>query len=330
MAPVPPNFVMGLNFSNDFQSNPVDPRKAMGEIALNVYMAKTFSLSPSSLQFMQAATANNPPLRLAVGAPNDMLDDFRKGNTDRFINTIRPFASNIAWVCIGNEPLGSWYNDRYLDVLGPAVENVYNALQKAGLSGVGVTVPQNFEFMNVSYPPSAGTIKPKFVQVVSHTARIMQSSGAPFMVNVYPYLTRKENPRDVPLAYCLFTAPPEQWVRDGSYTYKNIFDAMLDALHVALEGIAFGDLQIVVGECGWPTAGGPDANVQNAQIFNQNLIDHCKSGAGTPRMSGRKIGCFVFEAYDEDRKDTAPGMFEKYWGVYGQSYEKKYPLNWQV
>ena len=46
---------------------------------------------------------------------------------------------------------------------------------------------------------------------------------------------------------------------------KKIFDGMIDVLHVALTKIGYGDLDIVIGECGWPTADGLDANSDNAQ-----------------------------------------------------------------
>jgi exo-beta-1,3-glucanase (GH17 family) len=329
MAPVPPQFVMGLNFSNDFQSSPVNPRQAVNDIASHVYMAKTFSLSASSMEFISAATSHNLPVKLAVGAPNNMLKDFASGNTSDFIAKIRPYAQNICWICVGNEPLGSWNNGIYNNILAPAVSNVHAALQKAGLNGIGVTVPQNFEFMASSYPPSSGAIKPQLASIIKSTCEVAQISGAPFMVNIYPFLTRIQNRNDVPLDYCLFKAPPEQWVHDGQYTYKNIFDAMIDALHVALGKIGFGNIEIVVGECGWPTAGDADANPANAQTFNQNLIHHCKHGAGTPRIPRKTIGCFVFETYDENEKDVGPGPFERHWGVLNPDGTKKYPLDWQ-
>jgi len=34
-------------------------------------------------------------VRLAVGTPNDMIPDFANGNTQDFINKIKPFAGNI-------------------------------------------------------------------------------------------------------------------------------------------------------------------------------------------------------------------------------------------
>ena len=317
---------MGVNFSNYFQSKPIDPNAAATQIAgLPVKSAKTFSHQGGDLAFMKAAQARK--LALAVGCTNDELADLAKGNTQSLVNAIRPFADTVAWVCVGNEPLGSWYNGQYNGVLVPAVQNVAKAFKQAGLD-IGVTVPQNFEFMANSYPPSAGSVKPGLVSIIQGTCAVMRSSGAPFMVNIYPFITYIQNRNVVPLPYCLFTAKSDQWVHDGNYTYKNIFDAMLDALHVALGRIGCGDLEIVVGECGWPTGGDPAATVNNAQTFNQRLIDHCKSNDGTPRYPGKPIHCFVFEMYDEDKKPTDAGPFERFWGVRGGAGNLKYPLTW--
>jgi len=87
----------------------------------------------------------------------------------------------VAWVCVGNEPLGSWYNHAYDALLVPAVTNVANAFKQAGLA-IGVTVPQNFEFMQVSYPPSQGSVKPELANIIKGTCAVMRSTRAPFMV----------------------------------------------------------------------------------------------------------------------------------------------------
>jgi hypothetical protein len=79
MVLVPNDFVMGINFSSDFQSRPVDPADAAKQLTPLVGMAKTFSLSQSSKNFMDQATKRL--LRLAVGAPNDMLHDFANNKT---------------------------------------------------------------------------------------------------------------------------------------------------------------------------------------------------------------------------------------------------------
>lgn len=317
---------MGVNFSNFFQSKAIDPGTAAAQIAgMSVKSAKTFSHQGSDLAFMKAARANG--LTLAVGCTNDELAGLAAGITQPLVDAITPFRDVVAWVCVGNEPLGSWHRGKYNDVLSPAVDNVVTAFKRAGLD-IGITVPQNFEFMQTSYPPSQGAVKPELTAILKRTCAAMKSSGAPFMVNIYPFITRAQNRGSVPLPYCLFTAGPDQWVHDGSYTYRNIFDAMLDALHVALAKIGHGDLEIVVGECGWPTSGDQDANVTNAQTFNQLLINHCKSNQGTPRYPGKPIRCFVFEMYDEDTKPLDAGPFERFWGVRDTAGKLKYPLAW--
>ena len=319
--------VMGMNLSNAFQSKPINLATGVAQIArLPVGLVKLFS-NTTDPNFWQSVSTNG--LKVAVGIPNDGIQNIATGGdlAAIIVAQLKPKASSISWVCVGNEPLGSWYNDKYTPYLARAVGRLYDLLQSNKLD-IGVTVPQNFEFMEVSYPPSAGAIKPKYVQVIKDTCAVMKSSGAPFMVNIYPFITRVQNRNDVPLDYCLFTAGQDHWVYDGNYTYKNIFDAMIDALHVALDKIGYPNLEIVIGECGWPTAGDVDATPANAKTFLQNMINHCKSGEGTPRLPNRPIRCFAFEMYDEDLKNTNPGPFETHWGVCNGAGQPKFSLNW--
>ena len=318
---------MGVNFSNFFQSRPIDPNTAAKQIAgLPVKSAKIFSHEGSDLKFMTAAQTNG--LTLAVGCTNAELQGLADGKTQSLIGAIKPLADIVSVVCVGNEPLGSWQPPAYKNLLIGACENVRLALASEKLD-IGVTVPQNFEFMATSYPPSAGAVNPDLVGVIKSTCGTMSATKAPFMVNIYPFITRIQNRQYVPLPYCLFNAPQSQWVKDGDYTYTNIFDAMLDALHVALGKIGFPNLEIVVGECGWPTGGGePEATIDNARTFNQALINHCKSSQGTPRHPGKPIQCFVFEMYDEDKKPVDAGQFERHWGCYDGNGGAKYKLTW--
>jgi hypothetical protein len=177
--------------------------------------------------------------------------------------------------------------------------------------------------MGNSYPPSNGSIKPELVDVIKGTCEVMRSTGSPFMVNIYPFLARRDNPKDVSLDYCLFNGK----VVDGSYTYSGIFHAMMDALYVALGRIGYGNLEVVIGESGWPTQGHEDATTGNAEKFNNALIRNIKT-TGTPRFPNRPIRCFLFEMYDEDQKSVEHGPFEHYWGVYRTAGVPKYSLVW--
>jgi len=320
--------IMGMNLSNAFQSTRIPLEVGAEQIAkLPAGLVKVFSPEGLSSNFWNSVSNNG--LEVALGTTNDTIISFANdlGTARTFVGTIKQYAKAILWVCVGNEPLGSWYNNQYNPYLGKAVGNLCTALQEQSLN-IGVTVPQNFEFMQASYPPSAGSIKEEYQQTIKDTCDVMNKTGAPFMVNIYPFITRTQNRNDVPLDYCLFTAGSDHWVYDGSYTYKNIFDAMIDALHVALDKIGYSSLEIVIGECGWPTAGDVDATAANARTLLQNMITHCESGEGTPRLPNRAIRCFAFEMYDEDLKDTAPGPFETHWGVCDGAGNPEFALKW--
>lgn len=321
--------IVGCNFSNTFQSNPVSDQDAASLIhSINVNAVKMFTYHQTD--FFEHARAAG--LQVLVNVPNHKLSDLAKGangsTLGELLATLNTYSDTIVAVCVGNEPLGSWWNGEFNGSLVPAITELYTAISAAGMN-TKVTVPFNYAIMGQSYPPSAGSFNGSLEPIIKDVANIIQKNDSFFMVNIYPYLTRLSNPVDVKLDYCLFTAGQEHWVPDGQYTYKNLFDACYDALFVALGNLGYGNLPIVVGECGWPTAGGNDASVDNAKTFNQNLINHCLSGHGTPRNPGVKIPTFVFELYDENNKSTDPGAFELHWGVYDASGNAKYALSWK-
>lgn len=79
----------------------------------------------------------------------------------------------------------------------------------------------------------------------------------------------------------------------------------VDAVHSALSGMGFQDIEIVVAETGWPSHG--DANevgpsLDNAKAYNGNLITHLRSLVGTPLMPGKSVDTYIFALYDEDLK----------------------------
>ncbi|RBW55854.1 hypothetical protein DS884_16020 [Tenacibaculum sp. E3R01] len=331
------NTTVGVNFSNTFQSSgkQVSAATAASQIkATGVGAVKMFTYNQATCISAFAAQG----LQVLVDVPNGDLELCANNDTTTINAIIKVLSDNsatIPMICVGNEPLGSWWNNAYSPYLVDALTNIKAAIKAKGLS-TKVTVPFNYAIMGNSYPPSAGSFNSGLKSIILDVCAILKADDSVFMINVYPFITQN-NQRTISLEYCLFTAnnDPSVWVTDGNYTYKNIFDAMYDALYVALGNNNYGDLPIVIGEAGWPTgpvATYPSATNSNAQTFNQNLINHCKSGNGTPRKPGIKIPCFIFEMYDEDTKPIGAGTYEHHWGVYeydtkNNDYKAKYTLN---
>ncbi|MEE4000428.1 glycosyl hydrolase family 17 protein [Tenacibaculum sp. FZY0031] len=328
---------IGVNFSNTFQSagKQVSATTAATQIkATGVKAVKMFTYNQTDCISAFAKEG----LQVLVDIPNGDLKvcaSYDTATISAIIKVLSDYSTTIPMICVGNEPLGSWWGKKFTGDLVNALKNIKNAIIAKGLA-TKVTVPFNYAIMGNSYPPSAGTFNGSLKNTILDVCAILKEDNSVFMVNVYPFITQKNQPKNVHLDYCLFTAGEKHWVHDGSYTYKNIFDAMYDALYVALGNNGYGSLPIVIGEAGWPTeptATYSTATKANARTFNQHLINHCKSGNGTPRNLNVKIPCFIFEMYDEDKKLTDAGLFEQHWGVYGynsqsKKYEAKYSLAW--
>uniref|UniRef100_A0ACD5ZQY0 Uncharacterized protein n=1 Tax=Avena sativa TaxID=4498 RepID=A0ACD5ZQY0_AVESA len=199
------------------------------------------------------------------------------------------------------------------------MQNVQAALAKAGLGGK-VNV-----YQSPSGKPSDGDFRDDIHCVMRDIVRFLDSSDAPFVANVYPFISLYLDPH-FPLDYAFFQGSSTPVV-DGAITYENTFDANYDTLVAALRRNGFPDLPIVVGEVGWPTDGDANANPEYARRFNQGLLDHIASGKGTPLRPGVPVDAYLFSLVDEDQKSIQPGNFERHWGVFYYDGQPKYPLS---
>ncbi|WP_423797079.1 glycosyl hydrolase family 17 protein, partial [Mycobacterium tuberculosis] len=75
------------------------------------------------------------------------------------------------------------------------------------------------------------------------------------MVNPYPYFGYGYSAAK--LNYATFRPNPGMYDPVTKIRYMNMFDAQMDAVHTAMRKLGYGDVEIVVGETGWPTAGEP-------------------------------------------------------------------------
>ncbi|XAR53296.1 Glucan endo-1,3-beta-D-glucosidase [Bertholletia excelsa] len=235
---------------------------------------------------------------------------------------------NIKYVAVGNEPFLRTYNGTYIPFTLPALKNVQEALNHAGLgSQVKATVPFNADVYfspDSNQVPSAGDFRPEVRDQTIQVIQYLHSNDAPFTVNIYPFLSLYGNSY-FPFDYAFFDGNNKP-LPDGNLVYTNVFDANFDTLVSALRKAGYPDMKIIVGEVGWPTDGDKNANVNNAQRFNQGLIQHALSGEGTPARKG-EIEVYLFSLIDENAKSIDPGSFERHWGLFEFDGKPKYELD---
>jgi hypothetical protein len=228
---------------------------------------------------------------------------------------------------VGNEPFLTSYQGQFQSYVIPAVSNIHQSIVKTNLAKyIKLVVPCNADAYQSGSVPSQGIFRPDLVQIMTQLAAFLSSTGAPFVVNIYPFLSLYQN-SDFPQDYAFFGGSSHPVV-DGPNMYYNAFDGNFDTLISALSKIGYGQLPIAIGEIGWPTEGAPSANLAAARAFNQGLISHVLSNNGTPLRPGiPPVDVYLFSLLDEGQKSILPGNFERHWGIFSFDGQAKYPLN---
>lgn len=233
------------------------------------------------------------------------------------------------YVAVGNEPFLKAYNGSYLNTTFPALQNIQNALNDAGLGdSVKATVPSNadvyFSPDNNPYP-SFGRFRTDIADQMTQIVEFLAKNKAPFTVNIYPFLSLYGND-DFPFNYAFFDGGTPIVDSGTGIQYTNVFDANFDTLVSALKAVGHGDTPILVGEVGWPTDGDKNANAGNAYRFYNGLLPRLAANKGTPLRPGY-IEVYLFGLLDEDAKSIDPGDFERHWGIFRYDGQPKFTMD---
>ncbi|KAK9284027.1 hypothetical protein L1049_012286 [Liquidambar formosana] len=288
----------------------------------NIGRMRLYDPNPSALEALRGSG-----IQVLVGVRNEDIEEL--GNSyaaaeNWVVTNIRPYWPDVhfRYIAVGNEVIPGYYARFVL----AAMQNLHNALGSGGLwhhIKVSTSVPTSV--MGVSYPPSAGSFSADSMLYMVPIAHYLNSIGAPLLANVYPYFSYMGDPRDISLAYALFTSRTAV-VRDGGLSYSNLFDAIVDAFHASLEKAGAPQVRVVVAETGWPSAGdGGVASSENARVYNSNLVRHVLSYCGTPRRPGKPIETYLFAMFNENRKLGA--AVEQHWGLFYPSKMPVYPID---
>jgi len=242
---------------------------------------------------------------------------------------VKPFAGSVTfrYITAGNEVVPG---DLGVHVL-PAIRNLEAAVRAVGVTGVPVTTAVATSVLGASYPPSQGAFSEASAPVMVPLVSYLLSKKAPLLVNVYPYFAYAAEPETVQLGYALLAGSSATSsskvvsITDGGLVYTNMFDAIVDAAHAAVDKAGAQGLELVVSETGWPSGGGAmGATVENAAAYNNNVVQHVTSGAGTPRRPGKAVETYLFAMFNENQK---PEGTEQHFGLFQPDMTAVYPID---
>lgn len=261
-------------------------------------------------------------ISLTITVPDDAIPAVAKAAAARswVAANVLPFhpATRIRRIAVGNEIIAT--GDRNLIAhLLPAMISIHAALEAAGLAGdIQVSTPHTLGILTVSDPPSSGRFRRVYDRAIfAPILDFHRRTNSPFMVCPYPYFAYSDEAAD----YALFR--PNGGVLDGAtgLKYTSMFAAQLDAVYSAMNRVGYGDVDIVVAETGWPSAGQEGAGADNAAAYNANLVKFLSSGVGTPLMPNRTFETYIFSLFNEDLK---PGTKERNFGLFRPDFQPVY------
>ncbi|CAA3015862.1 glucan endo-1,3-beta-glucosidase 14-like [Olea europaea var. sylvestris] len=306
---------LGINYGQ-IGNNLPPPDKVLHLLqSLNLTKARIYDTNPQILK-----TFANSNIEIIVTVENEMLSTLMDPQAAlQWVSVrIKPYfpATRITGIAVGNEVFTG--DDTVLMAyLVQAMVSIHAALVRLGLDQyIQVSTPNSLAVLSESYPPSAGCFRQDLNGIVPELLQFLATTKVPFWINVYPYFAYKNDPDGVSLDYVLFN--PNSGMIDP-YTnlqYDNMLYAQVDAVIFALGKMGFGGLEVGVSETGWPSKGDPDesgATVENAAIYNRNLLKRQVKNEGTPLRPKRRLEIYVFALFNEDMKP-------------GQTSERNYGL----
>ncbi|XP_028793249.1 glucan endo-1,3-beta-glucosidase-like [Neltuma alba] len=272
---------------------------------------KLFDVNPDYIRAFA-----NTGITVAVTAPNGDIVSLTDVNFARqwVVNKIKPFhpATKIRYILVGSEVL-HWGDQSMLQNLVPAMKSLHDALQAEGITDIMVTTAHSLIIMETVTPPSTARFRPAYSDsILKPMLQFLRQTKTPFMVNPYPYFNLDPNN----VNFAIFKPNPSVFDPFTRRHYKNQFDALLDAVHSAMMAVGFADVDMAVGETGWPSNCDNPAicSVDNAASYNSQLAKHIAAKRGTPLMPNRQFETYIFALFNENQK---PGpTAEKNWGLF--------------
>ncbi|VFQ94983.1 unnamed protein product [Cuscuta campestris] len=232
---------------------------------------------------------------------------------------------NIRTIIVLDEP---FYPVKGMDPIWNAT-NVFretvDCLQKANLSHIRTTTTHFSNILKVVRKPSEADFQDEYKDKMLEYLSLYNSTNSFFMFDLYPIFSAQLN--NWPIEFAFMDNKSNFTIVDGKYTYTNAFEFMFDALVVAIEKAGYPDMEIAIGQVGWPTDGAKDANITNAERFYRSFLMHIARKKGTPRRPNTNIDVFLATLTDENKIPLQVGPYQRRRGIYNYDGTPKFKID---
>ncbi|GMP73578.1 hypothetical protein CsSME_00031292 [Camellia sinensis var. sinensis] len=295
---------LGINYGQ--VGNNLPPPERVLELlqSFKLTKARIYDTNPQIL-----TAFSNSGIELIVTVENQILGELRDPQQAlQWVSTrIKPYfpATRITGIAVGNEVFTGGDMTIMANLL-PAMVSIHGALVRLGLDPyIQVSTPSSLAVLSESYPPSAGCFTSELAGIMPQYLQFLANTKAPFWINAYPYFAYNDDPNGISLNYALLN--PNSGMIDP-YTklhYDNMLYAQVDAVIFAAARMGFGGLEVRVSETGWPSKGDTNevgATIENAAIYNRNLLRRQLAKEGTPLRPNNRLEVYLFALFNEDLK----------------------------
>jgi len=309
---------IGIFYGDDSDHLP-DPKEAVKIFKQHgIGKIRLFMPNPTIQEALRGSNID-----LMLGVPNSDIPKLAgslKAAEQWFVTYVQPYVKdvNFSLIPVGNEVVPGQFSESIV----PAIRNLQNVFNKHNLKGTRVTTIVNQGTLATKYPPSAAKFSEASMPFMKPILQQLKTSGAPLLINVYPYYWYATDP-SMRLDYVQFTTK-EAVLRDGNLSYTNLFDAMVDSFVWAMEKVGMSDVRLVVSESGWPHAGnGKYTTVDLARTYNKNFMNHLLGKAGTPKRPGVHLDGYIASMLDEDLRPK--GIYSNF-GMFKLNLKPNYDI----
>ncbi|KAH0466952.1 hypothetical protein IEQ34_004190 [Dendrobium chrysotoxum] len=307
---------LGINYGQVANNLPSPEHVLRLLSSLHVSKTRIYDTNPKVL----SAFANSS-IELIVTVPNEAVAGLADPAqaADWITTNISPFLpyTKITGIAVGNEVF-TCQDSVLMDNVVDAMMGLHQGLVGLGLDSViHVSTASSLAVLANSYPPSLGSFRPELAELIGPLLRFLSVTGSPFWINAYPYFAYKDDPERVPLDYVLFNSGAGMVDPNTGLKYDNMLYAQVDAVIFAIARFGYGGIEVRVSETGWPSKGDDDemgATVENAMIYNRNLVARQLENEGTPLRPKARLEVYLFALFNENLK---PGpTSERNYGLY--------------